>query len=208
MGARPRTAHLVNKDHESIVSAIEADIAKHDEKRRRAALVETARFIGKIPVRAMNVVDYLILSDAGNAHFAKHLAPSERAESAVFWASHDEALIWLQSLEFSRAPTARERFFHQVLGPASWPETHPAVLAYLDEMLAGAPDDMESVVNGRGVVAGVCFAAQWIFEIAEATHFSRAEIRAMALPEFFQFLRAARARREETRSRLTVNNRN
>lgn len=182
------------------IAALESDydarlreVAAREETRRDAAFVEAPASIGGLPIRMMNLVDYLVLLASGNAHVAFATAPESRLEEIAFWAKHDEAALWLLSLDFSREPGARKKFFDEKVASLSAIDIHAELLAYFEEVFADAPRPSPGEGGSMADPVRVSFAAWWLRDVASVVPWSRAELRAMPLPEFFQYLRIARA---------------
>lgn len=166
------------------------------EERRDAILVQIPFEICGVPLRILTLDDYLTLSVQGNAHVCAVPVPDKPAEAAHFWTTHDLMLMWYLSPEFSPAPLARTAFFKRaaLFDPV---ERAHGVGEYLRSVFADAPRG--STVAPGAVPppdpVGVSFAIHWIGTIAERFPWSRAEIRALPLPELFQYLRLIAAER-------------
>ena len=159
---------------------------------RDAALVDSPRDICGLPVRRLTLDDYLILTVLGNAHVTRVEPPAAPAGAAAFWAVHHAQFVWWLSPEYLRTREARERFILSRIAPLPYAELAAAIDDYLREMFADAPRprgaSLDSSAPRPSTQFSVSFAIHWIARLAAAFHWSRAEIRALPLPELFQYL--------------------
>lgn len=185
------------------IEAIEAEYAAKiaaariaSEERRDAVLVGVPFTICGVTVRLMTLADYLTLSVLGNAHVARIPVPQDKVEAARFWHTHDAMLLWFLSPQWSAAESAREEFFKRaaLFDPD---ERVRGVLEYMHAVFADAPRGPSPEVDEPPPAdpVGVSFAIHWIGVLARRFPWSRAEIRALPLPELFQYLRLIDAER-------------
>lgn len=170
-----------------------AAAARETQERRDAAMVDTPVAICGLPIRRMTVDDYVALVVTGNAYVAHVCEPTEELARRAFWVEHAAYLVWFLSPEYTREKEKRDKFFATLaaLNPA---EMSSDLHAYLDEIFADAPrgpvhESDEPPPPPSPDPVGVSFAAHWVARIAQRFPWSRAEIRALPLPELFQYLR-------------------
>ncbi|HSV73459.1 MAG TPA: hypothetical protein VLH79_06845 [Chthonomonadales bacterium] len=185
-------------------AAIAALEAEYSGRMREAAAAATARRdaahldapyrVAGLPVRPMTLVDYLALIAAGNAYVTAQSAPTAERERAAFWSLHLAQALWLLSPEFAPGAAAARDAFLVRLGALPQDRVSADWGDYLHEMFADAPGSpTEETADPPPDPLGVSFAAHWVSALATQYHWSRAEIRAVPLPELFQYLRLVAA---------------
>lgn len=188
---RRETAEAIAAIQNDYAGKIETATAA-ERDRRDAALIDVPFLVCGIPLRAMTLPDYLALIAAGNAHVSDVQVPREDGKIRPFWAAHNAQLIWLLSPEFvANNEKARDRFVIKTVARLDFVELCEGISEYLREMFADAPrgrprEDGEPVPHDA---YGVSFGVHWIARIVKRFPWSRAEVRALPLPELFQYLR-------------------
>lgn len=188
----PEQIASIEAEYDSRIAAA----LRETEERRDAILVSVPFMICGVPLRILTLDDYLTLSVQGNAHVCHIPVPEAAPEAASFWTTHDVMLIWYLSPGFSASPAARAAFFKQAVLFDPIERAH-GVGEYLRAVFADAPRG-PTVVPGEAPPpdpVGVSFAIHWIATLAQRFPWSRAEIRALPLPELFQYLRLISAER-------------
>lgn len=162
-------------------------------RRRDAGFLDAPFSVHGLVVRPMSLADYIALRAAGNAHVCHEPAPEGVTEDK-FWALHDAALLWTLSADFTPVDAAREAFVAS-LAAMPYEDLHTAVLVYLEETFADSPWQGGKGKPGAGGddPFRISIFAHWLAEVAAVVPWSRAELRALPLTEFFQYLRLARA---------------
>jgi hypothetical protein len=187
------------------VSAIEAEYAERisaaqraTEERRDAALVPGVPFeVCGVRLRVMTFDDFLTLIVCGNAHVTRVAEPEAERARRAFWALHNAQLIWFLSPEFSPDPARRDAFFAD-FGRFNNEQVERAVFEYIRELFADAPRG-RTLPPGESPPpdpVGVSFAIHWTAALSKRFRWSRAELRALPLPELFQYLRLIAAEKK------------
>lgn len=183
-----------------------AEAAARDESRRAeraesrdAALIQVPHTICGLTTRVMTLDDYLTLSVLGNANVTDVPEPEDPSQLRAFWSQHHAQFLWWLSPDYRHAdPAARERFIVERLAGLPLADVEVGVTEYLREIFADAPRAAPAAPAATRPPAhafSVSFAVHWIARIAERFHWSRAEIRALPLPELFQYLNLITAAR-------------
>lgn len=193
----------MSPDLKARLDAIDAEYAEKidrarvaSEDRRDLAFVDAPRSICGLTVRVLTLADYITLCAVGNAHFADVQQPSADLELRRFWCQHHAQLLWLISPDYrANDPKAAKAFAEKKVAPLDFALLLGEVSDYLREVFTDAPRGAKPK-DGEPILAdpvGVSIFAHWISRISKRYPWSRADIRALPLPELWQYLRIIRA---------------